>query len=329
MSREFYIFQNCELKRKDNNISIITADIKKDIKSEVIDQIYLFGEVKLNTKFLNFASQKNIIIHIFNYYGYYSGSFYPRKDKISGKLLVNQVEHYIDYEKRLEIAKEFILAGASNIYRNLRYYNGRNNNLESEMKVIDTLINRIEYMDSIESLMGLEGNIRKNYYRSWNKIVKQDINFDRRIKRPPNNMTNSLISFLNSIFYTTVLSEIYKTQLDPTVSYLHEPGSKRFSLSLDISEVFKPLIIDRMIFSILNKNQIKESDFEKQSNFLSIKDSAKKKIIVEYEDRLKRTIRHKELARDVSYRYLIRLECYKLIKHLIGEKDYEGFRMWW
>jgi len=88
-------------------------------------------------------------------------------------------------------------------------------------------------------------------------------------------MINSLISFVNSLIYTTVLSEIYKTQLNPTISYLHEPGVKRFSLCLDIAEIFKPLIGDRMIFSLLNKNQITEDDFEEDSNYLYLKESAK------------------------------------------------------
>lgn len=105
---KFYIFSDCELKRKDNNISIITEDIKKDLKSEIVEDIYLFGEVSLNTKLLNFASQKDITIHVFNYYGFYSGSFYPRESNISGKLLVNQVQNYLDYKNRLFIAREFV-----------------------------------------------------------------------------------------------------------------------------------------------------------------------------------------------------------------------------
>ena len=146
---------------------------------------------------------------------------------------------------------------------------------------------------------------------------------------PLDNMINSLISFTNSLIYTTVLSEIYKTQLNPTISFLHEPGVKRFSLCLDVAEIFKPLIGDRMIFSLLNRNQITKNDFDKESNFLYLKEPAKRKILMEYDDRLKRTIKHRDLGRDVSYRYLIRLECYKLIKEIIGEKRYEGFKIWW
>lgn len=326
---KFYIFSDCELRRKDNNISIITEDFKKDLKSEIIEDIYLFGEIKLNTKLLNFASQKDIAIHVFNYYGFYSGSFYPRKTQVSGKLLVNQVKNYLNYENRLYIAKEIVSAGAFNIFRNLRYYNSRDVDLEPEMNQIDILIKKLDEMNSIESLMGMEGNIRRIYYRTWNKIIKQEIDFQKRVKRPPDNMINCLISFLNSLVYTTTLGEIYKTQLDPTISFLHEPGEKRFSLSLDISEIFKPIIVDRMIFTVLNRREITEKDFDKESNFLYLKESSQKRIIGKYDDRLKTTIRHRELGRNVLYQYLMRLEAYKLIKHIIGEKEYKAFRMWW
>lgn len=326
---KFYIFQNCKMKRKDNNISLIADGAKKDLRSEIVDEIYLFGEVDLNTKLLNFVSQKNIIIHIFNYYGFYSGSFYPKKSNISGQLLVSQVKHYLEEEKRLFIAKQFIRAASHNIYRNLRYYGSRDVDLEEEKMKINILIDKIEYMESIQSLMGLEGNIRRIYYRTWNKIVKQKIDFQKRIKRPPDNMVNSLISFLNSLIYTTTLSQIYRTQLDPTISFLHEPGEKRFSLSLDISEIFKPIIVDRMIFSLLNRNIITEKDFEEGSSFLYLKESSRRKIIEQYDKRLKNTIRHRTLNRNVSYEYMLRLEGYKLIKHLINEKKYEAFKMWW
>ncbi len=138
-----------------------------------------------------------------------------------------------------------------------------------------------------------------------------------------------MISFVNSMIYAKILSEIYHTQLNPTISYLHEPGVRRFSLCLDVSEVFKPLIGDRLIFSLLNRKQITEDSFTKELNFLHLKKEASALISRELEERLKKTIMHKELGRQVSYQYLMRLEAYKLIKHLIGEKEYDGFKIWW
>lgn len=329
LSKEFYIFQNCRIKRKDNNILIENETDKKNIKSEIVEDIYVFGEVDLNTKLLNFLSQKGIKLHIFNYYGFYSGTFFPKKEQVSGELLIKQVSHFLEYSKRLYIAKEFIEAAAYNIIRNVRYYKNRNVDIKQDLDLLNFQAKNICNKDTIESLMGIEGNIRKTYYKTWTKIINQEVEFKKRIRRPPDNKVNSLISFINSLFYTTVLSEIYKTQLDPTISFLHEPGTKRFSLGLDISEVFKPILVDRLIFSLLNKNQIQENDFIKESNFLYLKDSGKKTIIQEYNKVLARTIMHKKLKRKVSYRYLIRLECYKLIKHLIQEKNYESFKMWW
>ena len=169
--------------------------------------------------------------------------------------------------------------------------------------------------------MGIEGNIRKVYYDSWNIIINQDIAFEKRVKNPPDNAINSLISYVNTIIYTRVLSEIYKTQLNPTISYLHEPSERRFSLCLDIAEIFKPIIA--------NKRQITEKDFEEGLNFTYIKDSARKDITREIDLRLQTKIKHKKLDREVSYEYLMRLEVYKLIKHLLEDEEYEGFKMWW
>lgn len=197
------------------------------------------------------------------------------------------------------------------------------------MKDIDDIRNHLDRAKSIEELMGMEGNIRKRYYAAWNAIINQNINFEKRVMHPPDNMINSLISFVNSLVYTRILSEIYHTQLNPTISYLHEPGVRRFSLCLDLSEIFKPLIGDRLIFSLLNKNQITEDSFTEELNFLHLKKSASQLIASEFENRMKQTIMHKEIGRQVSYQYLMRLECYKLIKHLLGEKEYEGFRIWW
>lgn len=322
---KYYIFSNGELKRKDNNIYFNDRALKIEMTSD----IYLFGEVTLNTKCLNFLGQNKKAVHFFNYYGFYTGSFYPKESNVSGKLLVKQVEFFQDREKRVELAREIIKSASDNIFRNLRYYNGRGKDLKNEMEIIKSYQLELDKAQEVNEIMGIEGNIRKVYYSTWSKIINQEIDFEKRVKRPPDNMINTLISFINSLIYTTCLSEIYKTQLNPTISYLHSPGDRRFSLCLDITEIFKPLIVDRMIFSLLNKNMISEDDFAKDSNFYYLKDKGRKKILEEYEKKLNQTISHKELKRDVSYQTLIKLECYKLIKHLLGDKKFDGFKMWW
>lgn len=330
MKRSLYVYNNGDLKRKDNTLQFTSYEgEKRDIPIERINDIYVMSEMTFNTAFINYISQYGIPIHFFNYYNFYTGSYYPKENLLAGQLLVKQVEHYTDGEKRIEIARKFINAAAGNIYRNLRYYNSRGKELSEFMNEVDHLRKKIPKAEAVDELMGIEGNIRRYYYTAWNEIVNQEIQFEKRVMHPPDNMINSLISFVNSLIYSKTLSEIYHTQLNPTISYLHEPGARRYSLCLDLSEVFKPLIGDRLIFSLLNRKQITEDSFTKELNFLHLKKEASKLIVTEFEDRLKTTIMHKELGKKVSYQYLMRLEAYKLIKHLIGEKEYEGFKIWW
>ena len=330
MKRSYYIYNNGSLRRKDNTITFTDEyDEKKDLPIERVGDIYVMSEMSFNSSLINILSKYGIPVHFFNYYSFYTGSFYPREQLVSGNLLVNQVNYYMDYEKRLELAKTFIEGASYNIYRNLRYYNGRGKDVKSYMNVIEDLRREISKAQNIQELMGYEGNIRKTYYSAWPIIIDQEIEFEKRVKNPPDNMINTLISFVNTLIYTKVLGEIYQTQLNPTVSYLHEPGDRRFSLSLDLAEIFKPILGDRLIFSLLNRNQITPKSFTRGLNYLHLTKEASKTVVAELDAKMQTTIKHKDLNKVVSYQYLMRLECYKLIKHLLGEKEYDPFKIWW
>lgn len=329
MKRSYYIYNEGQLIRKDNTLKFINEDDNKYIPIEQVRDIYVMSDIKFNVPLVNMLSKYGILIHFFNFYNFYTGTFYPREMNVSGNLLLNQVKCYMDEVKRLDIAKAFIDAASYNIYRNLRYYNGRGKNLKPYMNDVEYLRDKIYKSKNINELMGYEGNIRKIYYSAWSVIINQDIDFNKRVKNPPDNMINTLISFLNTVLYTKVLSEIYNTQLNPTISYLHSVGEKRFSLCLDIAEIFKPLLVDRLIFSLLNKRQITDKSFTKGLNFLQFTKEASKLVVSELDTKLQVKIKHKDLGRSVSYQYLIRLECFKLIKHVLGEKLYEPFKIWW
>ena len=330
MKKSIYIYNEGQLQRKDNTLCYTSLNGKKtDLPIETISDIYIMTELTLNTAMLNLASKYEICLHFFNYYNFYTGSFYPKETLVSGNLLVQQTQAYLDPSHRLRLAKQFVIGAGKNIYRTLRYYNNRGKDLAEPMDEIRLLLEQAEEAVDIPTLMGFEGNIHQQYYAAFHTIIDEEIDFKRRIKRPPDNMMNTMISYVNSLIYTRVLSEIYRTQLNPTISFLHEPSTKRFSLCLDIAEIFKPLIGDRLIFSMLNKKQIHDKDFTRELDYMHFKKDSSQRIAAELDARLRTTIRHKVLGRDVSYEYLIRLECYKLIKDLIGEKDYDPFVIWW
>jgi len=386
--KNYYVLSSGRVKREANTLYIENAEgQRKPIPVEDVESLYLYGEVDLNTKLLNFLSQKHIPLHVFNYYGFYSGSYYPREYLHSGFLLVHQVGHYADHDKRMTLTRELVRGAAHSLLRNIAYYSRRKGSPEPAEPVgevgldvplpsaiptdedaeasvdagldlpalgedadplesvvafdgelssldilratVESLAERIPAQAAVNDLRGLEGKMRERYYQAWRHILAEGWVFERRVRRPPDNEVNALISFGNTHLYTVCLSEIYRTQLTPTVSYLHEPGARRFSLALDISEIFKPLIVDRAIFRLINTGQMKPSHFDKGLDSCVLSDAGKRLFLGALEDRLATTIRHRRLGRHVSYRHLIRLECYKLIRHLTGVEPYRAFRAWW
>lgn len=330
LKKTLYVFSNGELVRKDNTLCFETEEAKKFIPVEDTGEIMVFGEVTVNKKLLEYLSQKEIVLHFFSHYGYYMGSFYPREHLNSGYMTLKQAEHYLDKNKRLTIAREIVYGAARNIRQVLKYYLGREKNVADVLQSVERLLETIEGCPDTATLMAIEGNIRDHYYKAFDNIIgHQDFVFQVRSRRPPKNYLNTLISFGNSLLYTICLSEIYKTHLDPRIGYLHATNFRRFTLNLDLAEIFKPIIIDRIIFTLIGKKVITKQDFDQDTEGIMLKEKAKKCFVEELDEKLKTTINHREIGRQVSYRRLIRLELYKMEKHLMGEKDYSAFIAKW
>jgi len=318
-----YIISNGVMKRSANSLTFVNKEGKKHLPIESIGDIYCLGKVTLTSGAASLLMKKNKPVHLFNLYGFYEGSLMPRESQISGLIVVKQVEHYSDPVKRTLLAKEIVNGIRDNVNCTLKYYQRRGDELLPFIQKIDKVV----LGNAVPSILSGEGKIWETYYESLNTIVK---GFEMQLReiRPPQNEMNALISFGNSLLYGVALSEIYHTYLHPAISFLHEPGERRYSLALDLADIFKPVIVERMIFKLVNNNQITKDDFEHDIGIL-LKDKARRLFVNEFDSKLKTTVNHPDLKRSVSYRELIRLECYKLVKHLIGEKKYHAFRMWW
>jgi CRISPR-associated protein Cas1 len=226
------------------------------------------------------------------------------------------------------IARKFVEGAAFNMLKNLRYYNKRERDLAQHILSIEQFSIQAQHSNDVDELMGLEGNIRQVYYHAFDLILKE-FEMAGRSKQPPRNEVNTLISFGNMMCYALCLSQIYHTQLHPTISYLHEPGARRYSLALDLAEIFKPILVDRTIFRVLNKKELQASDFVNEMNRCTLKESGKKAFVRAWEEKLCETIQHRALKKNVSYKHLVKLESYKLSKHILNIEEYKPFKIWW
>jgi len=331
VKKTIYIFTNGEIKRKQNTIYFETEDgERKYVPIESVSEIMVFGEVSLNKKLLEYLTQKEIVVHFFNYHEYYVGSYYPREHYNSGLVILKQAENYLNSDKRLFLAKKFVEGSIKNMLKVISYYRNRGIQLDDIEEDITNLLSTLDMRTSVDEVMAVEGNVRDTYYRGFDRIINNpDFRFEARTRRPPANRLNALISFGNSLLYVLVLSEIYRTHLDPRIGYLHSTNTRRFTLNLDVAEIFKPILVDRLIFSLLNKGLIKKSHFKNNLGGIYLKENGQKIFVKEWENKLRSTIRHRGLGREVSYRRLVRLELYKIEKHILGDKEYSPFVVRW
>lgn len=328
MGKTKYLTSMGALSRKDNSLCFRVEDQNKYIPVEQINEIYCLSEISLNTKLLDFLARNEIIVHFFNYYGGYSGTFYPKEHLVSGRLLMAQVKAC--ETRRLGIARALVNGIGANLDELLYHYYKHD---KKEVKqTIDWLRRELpEHLDqagSIKQVLQAEGEAWQRFYSSFQYFLPEDFIMNKRVKRPPDNPINALISFGNSLLYSKTVSVIYQTHLDQRISFLHEPSEGRFSLSLDLCEVFKPVIVFKTIFDLVNNRKLQvDKHFEKKLNYCILNEDGRKIFIAAFEARLDSVFEHPKLKRKVSYRTAIKLDCYKLIKDILEEKPFVPFNM--
>lgn len=323
-----YISSMGELSRKDNSLCFRRGNKNVYIPVENTKEIYCLNEVSLNSKLLDFLAKNNIIVHFFNYYGGYSGSFYPKDQYQSGRLLVKQVEKF--QKNRLAIAKAIVGGIGNNIDEVLYHY--YKHDKKEVMKTISWIRKdfqkAVNEAENVPQLMRVEGQVWERFYSDFKYFLPEDFLMNKRVKRPPDNPMNALVSFGNTMLYTKTISAIYRTHLDQRISYLHEPSEGRFSLSLDISEVFKPVIVFRTIFDLVNNKRLKvEKHFDRKVNYCLLNEDGRKIFIEAFESRMESVFMNSKLKRKVTYRTAIKLDCYKLIKYILEDKEFIPFSL--
>lgn len=324
--RTHFILSPGRLYRQDNNIYFEKFDDTgerascKILPINAIDEIYVLAKVQIDTYTIAFLADNNILLHIFSPYQSFRGNFYPNTPNSvnkSGFVLLCQLRSFDDPIKRAYIAREITRAHIINDAANCKRY-GVKFDAQPHIKALDAATN-------VPAIMAVEGAFQKLYYEKWNEIIadQRSFKFTVRSKRPPADKINSFISYVNTRIYNICLSEIYKTELDPRIGFLHEPNYRALSLHLDLAEIFKPILGDTLIFNMLNKKEITAKDFQTDAGRIKFSNDAVQKIELKMISCLCETLTVG--GRELTWRQVIRREANKLKKCICEDAPYEGF----
>ncbi|BCU68004.1 CRISPR-associated endonuclease Cas1 [Sulfolobales archaeon HS-7] len=304
--KRIYITSHGTLKRKSNTLAFITKEGTKFIPITQVRSIYAFGEITVNKRVLHFLSKYGVPIHFFS--KRYIGSFLPKSTNLSGFVLIKQVQAYLS-EKRVRLARSFVEGSIKNMALILRE-NGVDNS------GVRGFLNRLEKAENVNEVMGIEGLAREEYYSKLDKVLGGLL--VKRTRRPPENWVNSIMSLGNTILYMETLDQIIQTQLDPRIGFLHSTNLRKHSLNLDIADVFKPLIVDRLVISMVNRKEIRKEDFEAEG--IRLKRDGLRKFVAKFDEKLETRV--KVGRRRLSYSTLLRYEAYKVERDVIGDAVY-------
>lgn len=328
VNKEYHIIENGILTKKDYALLFENEAGKYHIPVEVVDQLNFYSDVMISSNVLKALAQYNIKVSFFDKYGMMVGTYLPASFDKDAKIFLRQVEVYNDPQRRLALAKRMEIASIHNMRSNLRYYNKRETvNLTANIDFLSKCMKEINEGKSIDELLLIEARARGLYYQSFNEIIcVKDFFFYKRTKKPPLDAINAMISFGNTLLYNEFLRIIQMTALSPKVGVVHATNRRSYSLNLDFADIFKPIIVDRVIFSLINCHQLKCAEhFEQAENGAILLNKAGKHIFLE-EFQTKMNTHFSLKGKAYTYQSCIAEEVRSYMKALMGDKDYHPYK---
>ena len=285
---EYHIVHGGILTRSDYSLLFEGEGGKRHLPIEATGQINVYADVEVSASALRLMSKRGVKVAYFDGAGRLQGVYRPAEDMVSGDLVLEQCSVYSDAPARLAYAKEFERAGFVNMRANLCYYAKRGNQtLKWAAGELSRMADRLDGCKDIGSVMLLEARARSTYYSAFDAIVAgSGFCFGRRTKRPPENEMNAMVSFGNAMLYNKLLQIIQKTRLDARIGIVHATNNRPASLHLDFADIFKPLVVDRAIFALVNRHEIKRHEhFKREGVAVLLNDKGRRILVEKIEDK--------------------------------------------
>lgn len=197
--------------------------------------------------------------------------------------------------------------------------------LRSVSDCLKETLKSVQASETIETLRGLEGSAAKQYFGVFGELIlqqRQDFRFDERSRRPPRDNMNALLSFLYTLLTYEVASALEAVGLDPYVGFLHTDRPGRPSLALDLMEELRPVFVDRLALSLVNRKQISGKGFtQKESGGIMMDDETRKTVLSAWQARKQEEIIHPYLKERMPFGLIPHIQAMLFARHLRGDLD--------
>ncbi len=309
-----------------------------------IDEVVVLGEVTLTASAIHLLLERDIEITFLGPYGQFKGRLSPPFSK-NAVLRMAQYRAHQDMTRRCELARRFVIGKLSNQRQRLQRFNRAHQDAEISraikqltdllsdlatlsmhqpvrMKPLATGDHRVEGT-ALETILGMEGAGSAAYFRCFGKLLSDPRQwpFPGRVKRPPTDPVNALLSFGYSLLTNKVASAVQLVGFDHFVGYLHSSFYGRPALALDLVEEFRPIIVDSVVLTMFNRRMLALNDFVVELGAYRLKDEQRKIFFTQFEERLNEEIHHPLFGYAVTYRRCLELQARLLAKALTGEID--------
>ncbi len=317
-----YVTKDAKLEREDSTIVVKIPDCpKKRLPVEMLRHVVLTGDCGLTTPLLSLMGKNGVRVTVLDWYGNVAGTFEPLGKPAAAVVRLAQAQHASNIVSRLAIARKIVDGTMVNMLANMKYraYRGAGD-FGEVIASITHLRASAENATSIDQLMGYEGNARAWYFDAW-KNIDPVLDFGPRRRQPPNNPVNCLISWFNGLAYTLTRNEIAKTHLDDCISFLHSPREARHSLALDLSEPFKPVLVDTIIFEAAKRGGFPDEWFHLEENVCRLSEVGRRKTLDLWVSKVEA-----EREGGISMRECIFKEALAIERHVLGIASYRPYK---
>ncbi len=325
MSTLYVTQQDAVLRKTDERLKVTQKGTTLlDVPILKVSQVVVFGRVTVTAATLQALLERQVPVSYLSQHGRYVGRIEPLLSK-NALLRSAQYRAAFDTKATLALARQMVRGKLSNMRVLLQRAN-RGVDDRAVSQAVDQIRAQISATDvspRLNSLRGLEGAGSAMYFGVFDKLLKpSDMRFAKRVRRPPTDPVNSLLSFGYALLASDIQSAVNTVGFDPYQGYLHVEHYGRPSLALDLMEEFRPLIVDSVVLSCINKRIIGPKDFSVELGQVHrLTDAARRKFLMQYEERKNTEIHHPIFEYKVTYQRCFELQARLLAKCLKGEID--------